>query len=202
MQVDHNVGRDATKTAYIQLTIALHFSLCFKSDVRESVFMSLSFRFLLMVSLNRRRGRPLFLWPEDSWQYIICFGSLSGDIVMMCPVYRRFFQIRRSSKDDSPVRSSMSLFVTLSIQVIHMIERRCCIMKACSFFHLSSLQCPGLVSEYDSTIARYILPLTRMHTWWLFQNLWRSRPKDALALVTILCISSSMHPLLDIVLPM
>ena len=34
----------------------------------------------------------------------------------------------------------------------------------------------------DSMIARYILPLTSMDTWWLFQNLWRSRPKDALAL--------------------
>ena len=38
-------------------------------------------------------------------------------------------------------------------------------------------------------------------TWWLFQSLWRSRPKDALALAILLCISSSMHPSLDIVLP-
>ena len=44
----HAVGRDATKTASIQLTIALHLSLCCESDVHESVFMYLSFRFLLM----------------------------------------------------------------------------------------------------------------------------------------------------------
>ncbi|KAK2188748.1 hypothetical protein NP493_123g03020 [Ridgeia piscesae] len=44
---------------------------------------------------------------------------------MRCPVHQRLFLIRRSSIDGSPVRSSMSLFVTLSIQVILMIERRC-----------------------------------------------------------------------------
>ncbi|KAK2171024.1 hypothetical protein NP493_1110g00076 [Ridgeia piscesae] len=44
---------------------------------------------------------------------------------MMCPLHRRFFLIRRSSIDGSTVRSSISLFVTLSIQVILIIERRC-----------------------------------------------------------------------------
>ncbi|KAK2170932.1 hypothetical protein NP493_1126g00030 [Ridgeia piscesae] len=44
---------------------------------------------------------------------------------MRCPVHRRFFLMRRSSIDGSPVRSSMFSFVTLSIQVILMIERRC-----------------------------------------------------------------------------
>ncbi|KAK2174632.1 hypothetical protein NP493_787g01071 [Ridgeia piscesae] len=44
---------------------------------------------------------------------------------MKCPVHRRFFLIRRSSIDGSPVRSSISLFVALSIQVIIMIKRRC-----------------------------------------------------------------------------
>ncbi|KAK2182869.1 hypothetical protein NP493_331g01024 [Ridgeia piscesae] len=44
---------------------------------------------------------------------------------MRCPVHRRFCLIRRSSIHGSPVRSSISLFVTLSIQVILMIERRC-----------------------------------------------------------------------------
>ncbi|KAK2168602.1 hypothetical protein NP493_1170g00077 [Ridgeia piscesae] len=44
---------------------------------------------------------------------------------MKCPVHRRFFLIRRSFKDSTPVRSSISLFVNLSIQVILMIERRC-----------------------------------------------------------------------------
>ncbi|KAK2186733.1 hypothetical protein NP493_190g00000 [Ridgeia piscesae] len=43
---------------------------------------------------------------------------------MRCPVHRRFFLIR-SSIDGSPVRSSISLFITLSIQVILMIKRRC-----------------------------------------------------------------------------
>ncbi|KAK2188160.1 hypothetical protein NP493_142g00019 [Ridgeia piscesae] len=44
---------------------------------------------------------------------------------MRCPVHRRFFLIRISSIDGSPVRSNVSLLVTLSIQVILMIERRC-----------------------------------------------------------------------------
>ncbi|KAK2192987.1 hypothetical protein NP493_19g12002 [Ridgeia piscesae] len=43
---------------------------------------------------------------------------------MRCPVHWRFFLIRRSAIDGSPVCSSISLFVTLSIQVILMIERR------------------------------------------------------------------------------
>ena len=49
------------KDCFHHLTLALHLSLCCESDVQESIFMSLIFRFLLMVSLNRRRGRPLFL---------------------------------------------------------------------------------------------------------------------------------------------
>ena len=56
--------------------------------------------------------------PKDSWELRTCFGSL----------------IRRFSIDGSSVRSCISLFFTLSIQVILMIERRCRIMKACSFF--------------------------------------------------------------------
>ncbi|KAK2167967.1 hypothetical protein NP493_1248g02026 [Ridgeia piscesae] len=44
---------------------------------------------------------------------------------MRCPVHRRFFLIRRFSIDGSHVRSCISLFVTLSIQVIFIIERRC-----------------------------------------------------------------------------
>ncbi|KAK2189660.1 hypothetical protein NP493_100g02031 [Ridgeia piscesae] len=44
---------------------------------------------------------------------------------MRCPLHRRFFLIRISSIDGSPVRSSMSLFVTLPIKIILMIERRC-----------------------------------------------------------------------------
>ena len=49
------------KDCFHHLTVAVHLSLCCESDVHESIFMSLIFRFLLMVSLNRRRGRPLFL---------------------------------------------------------------------------------------------------------------------------------------------
>ncbi|KAK2166572.1 hypothetical protein NP493_1314g00076 [Ridgeia piscesae] len=44
---------------------------------------------------------------------------------MRCPVHRRYFLIRSSSIDGSPVRSSISLFVTLSIQVIFTVQRRC-----------------------------------------------------------------------------
>ena len=124
-------------------------------------------------------------------------------LVTKYPVHRRFFLIRRSFIAGSPVRSSISLFVTLSIQIILMIECRCRIMKACSFFtcHLYTVQTSAPYRRVDSTIARYILPLTRTDTWWLFQSLWRCQPKDALILAILLYISSSMHPLLDIVLP-
>ena len=56
------------KDCFHYLTAALHSSLCCENDVHESVLISLIFRFLLMGSLNRRRGRPLFLWPEGSWE--------------------------------------------------------------------------------------------------------------------------------------
>ena len=71
-----------------------------------------------------------------------------------------------------------------------MIDRRCRIMKACSFFtcRLYIVQASAY-KRGDSTIARYIL------------SLWRSQPKDALPLAILLCISSTMHPFLDIVLP-
>ena len=64
----------------------------------------------------------------------------------------------------------MSLFVTLYIQVILMNERRCRIMKACSFFTclLYTVQATARYPRVDSTIARYILLLTRLDTWWLF----------------------------------
>ena len=115
---------------------------------------------------------------------------------MRCPVHWGFFLVRRSSIDGSPVRLSMSLFVTLFIGVILMIERRYRVMKACSFFtcRLYIVQASAMYRRVDSTNARYILPLIRMDTWWLFQSLWRSRAKDALALAILLCISSSMHP--------
>ncbi|KAK2160697.1 hypothetical protein NP493_1627g00012 [Ridgeia piscesae] len=43
---------------------------------------------------------------------------------MRCPVRWRFFLIRRSSIDGSPVRSSISLFDTVHSDYL-MIERRC-----------------------------------------------------------------------------
>ena len=158
--------------------------------------MSLSFRFLLSVSLNRRRGRPLFMWPQYRLEYITCLGSLSCDILIGCPVHRRFFLIRRSSIEGTHIRSSMSLFVTLSIQVINIIERRCRIMKTCSLF-TCRMYIVQTSAPYTS-IAQYILLLTRMDIRWLFQNIWRIRPKGAVALAPLLCMSSSMNPLLDI----
>ncbi|KAK2171002.1 hypothetical protein NP493_1113g00000 [Ridgeia piscesae] len=44
---------------------------------------------------------------------------------MRYTVHRRFFLIRRSSIDGSPIRSMIAMFVILLIQVILMIERRC-----------------------------------------------------------------------------
>ena len=71
---------------------------------------------------------------------------------MRCPVHRRFFLIRRSSIDGSPVRSSMSLFVSLCPSRLSSCshERRCCIMKSCSFFtcRLHSVQASAPYRKY------------------------------------------------------
>ena len=85
---------------------------------------------------------------------------------MRCPVHQRFVLIRRSSIDGRPVRSNISLFVTLSIHVNLMIERRCRIMKACSFFacRMYTVQASAPYRKMDSMIAQYILPLTRVDT--------------------------------------
>jgi len=67
--------------------------------------------------------------------------------------------------DGSPIRSSMSLFVTLSIQVILMIERRCRITKACSFFtcRLYTVQASVLVFALKcATLNRSALCLDYM----------------------------------------
>ena len=84
-----------------------------------------------------------------------------------------------------------------------MIERRCRIMKECSFFNylLYTVQVSAPYMRVDIMIARYILLLTSMDTWWLVQRLWCSQPKDGLVLAILLCISSTMHPLLHIMLP-
>ena len=42
--------------------------------------------------------------------------------------------MRRSSIEGSPARLRTLMFVTLSCHLIFMIDRRCLIMKACSFF--------------------------------------------------------------------
>ena len=48
------------KDCFHHLTIALHLSLCCESDVHESVFMSLSFRFLLTVPFIGDEGALSF----------------------------------------------------------------------------------------------------------------------------------------------
>ena len=81
-----------------------------------------------------------------------------------------------------------------------MIERICRTMKASCFFtcRMYTVQVSAPYRRVESKTARYILPFTRMDTCWLFQSLWRNRPKHALALAILLCISSSMHLLLDV----
>ena len=113
---------------------------------------------------------------------------------MRCPVHRRFFVIR----------SPFEYFLVFHfVHTCYPYDRP--LMShhdGMQLFHLSAVHCPGLGSMYtrvDSTVARYILPLTRTDTWWLFQSLWRSWPKVALSLAILLCISSAMLPLLDIV---
>ena len=102
--------------------------------------------------------------------------------------------IRRSFIEDSPVLSDSFLSVTLSFKVNFMIERRYHIKKACSFlaYCLYIIQASAAYCRMDSTLARYIFPLTRQDTWWLFQSLLRSLPKDILAVVILLCISVFM----------
>ena len=79
-----------------------------------------------------------------------------------------------------------------------MIDRRCLIMKACSFFtcllytvHVSAPYSTG--GQYDRT--------GRFDTLWLFQSLSRRRPNDILAFDILFCSSASMWPSLAIILP-
>ena len=109
--------------------------------------------------LEPETGAPSLSVTRRQLRVEICFGSLSGDILMRCPVHRRFFLIRRSSIDDSPVRSSMSLFVTLSTQVILMIEHICSITKACSLFicRVYTVQASAPYRRVDSTTCTVYL---------------------------------------------
>ena len=50
---------------------------------------------------------------------------------------------------------------------------------------LYTVQAMAPYRRVDSTIARYILPLTRIDTWWLFQSIWCNRPKDAIVLAIL-----------------
>ena len=76
---------------------------------------------------------------------------------MRCPVHRRFLLIRSSPIDGSPVLSSISSFVTLSIQVILMIETHMSHQEGMQRVHLSPVHCPSLGSaqeggQHDYTI--------------------------------------------------
>ena len=132
-------------------------------------------------------SRSLYLPASRKSALTACLVTSSCGVQ---PTGDSFWLKRKYSIDGSPVRSSMSLFVTVSIHVTLMDERRCRIMNACRLFtcRLYTVQDSATYMRVDSTIARYILPLTRMDTWWLFDSLWRSRPKDVLALAILLCM--------------
>ena len=66
----HAVGRDA-KRVLPSLDYYSLLSLCCESDVHESVVMSLSLRFRLMVSLNWRRDKG---WPESVLNPLLCIA--------------------------------------------------------------------------------------------------------------------------------
>ena len=82
-------------------------------------------------------------------------------ILKRCPVQRRFFLMRRYSIEGSPSRLRTFMFVTLSCHLIFMIDRRCLIMKACSFFTclLYTVHVPAPYSKVDSMIAQLIFLL-------------------------------------------
>ena len=97
------VGRVATKTVFMKLiyfTAALHAILCWVNSASWLMLISLFFKFLFMVSLYRRRGRPRFLTPSESCEYMTFFGSRSDSIRSIWPVHRKFFLMSRSSKEE------------------------------------------------------------------------------------------------------
>ena len=152
------VGHIATKTVFMKLiyfTAALYAILCWVNSASWLMLISLFFKFLFMVSLYRRRGRPRFLTLSESCEYRIFFGSRSDSIRSIWPVHRKFFLMSRSSMEGSPSRCSTSIWVTLSCHEIFMIARRCLIMKAWSFFTLLlyNVHVSAPYSKVDRTIA-------------------------------------------------
>ena len=139
----HAVGREATKTASVTLTVALHLSLCGFQVSLDGILQPETRAPSL--SEIRRQLRVENLLLKSVWSHpheVFSPPEILSD--------------QRSSIDGSPVRSSISLFVTLSIQVILMNERKCRTMKACSFFtcRLYIVQASAPYRRVDSTIAR------------------------------------------------
>ena len=116
------------------ITVSLHTSRCSARYVHELVSIFLFFRFLLMVSLYRRRGHPRGLCPCGNCEYRACLSRPAICIYKRCPVQRRYFLMRKSSIEGNPARLRTFMLVTLSCRLIFMIDRRYLIMKACSFF--------------------------------------------------------------------
>ena len=80
----HAVGGDATKAASIRLTTVLHLSLCCASNVRGSVFMSLCFSFLLILSLKGDEGAIWRSRPKHALALaiLLCISSSMRPILV------------------------------------------------------------------------------------------------------------------------
>ena len=87
-------------------TVSFHTSRCSARDSHELISISLFLRFLLIVSLYKRRGwlrgRPRGRCLSGSCEQRTCLGRRSVGILKRCPVQRRFFLMRRSSIVGSP----------------------------------------------------------------------------------------------------
>ena len=139
--------------------------------------------FLFATSLNLNLGLPWLRIPKQSWNYNSCLGSLLISILCTWPSHLRFFLIRKSTIDGSPVRQRISTFVILSFHSTFIITLRCAVIQAWSFFtwlwYMAHVSAP--YRREEKTTAWLTLQLTSIDTCRPFHSLSGSFPKAALA---------------------
>ena len=140
-----------------------HIHLLYQTGTRTvsntCLYLSVSIAFR---GVQRHGGRSLHpITPEYRPLYSCTLQSKDKNHKYTCErtrclVQRRFFLMMRSSIEGSHARLRTFMFVTLSCHLIFMIDRRCLVMKACSFFtcFLYTVHVSAPFSKVDSMIAR------------------------------------------------
>ena len=141
--------------------------------------------FLFATSLNLNLGLPWLRIPKQSWNYNSCLGSLLISILCTWPSHQRFFAIRISVIEISPVRQRFFTFAILSFHGTFIITLSGAIIQAWSFFtwlwYMAHVSAPYRREEKTTVTPWLTLQLTSIDTCQPFHSLSGSFPKAALA---------------------